>query len=258
MMTNSNWTRDELIIALFWYCTKIPFSKIKYTKLEVVELSKLIGRTPSAAAFKLVNFARFDPALKARGVKGMSQGSKAEEPVWNEFYGNWDKLAYTAEKIIAEKTNSSVEKVSGIETKDLPKEGKERLALIKVRVNQEFFRKSVRLSYQNKCCITGISNPELLVASHIKPWAKDLKQAANPENGLCLNALHDKAFDRGLITVTNDLKIILSYSILKRKKEEWVKKYFLPYNGKEIIKPVRFMPHKEFLEFHGDMIFIKK
>ena len=101
-MAKNNWTKNELILALYWYCTKIPFTKIKYTKTEVIELSKLVGRTPSAAAFKLVNFARLDPVLQQRGVKGMSRGSKAEEPVWNEFYDNWDDLAYTAEKIIAE------------------------------------------------------------------------------------------------------------------------------------------------------------
>lgn len=255
-MQKNNWSKEELILALYWYCTKITFSKIKYTKPEVIELANLVKRSPSAAAYKLVNFARLDPVLKARGVKGMSRGSKAEEPVWNEFYGNWDELAYTAEKIIAERKSSSVEKISGIETKDLPREGKERLALVKVRLNQEFFRKTVRLSYQNKCCVTGISNLELLVASHIKPWSKDLKQAANPENGLCLNALHDKAFDKGLISLSDDLRIILSPVLIKKKKDEWIKKYFLPYSGQEIIKPVRFMPNCEFLEYHRKEIFI--
>ncbi|MEO6231125.1 MAG: HNH endonuclease [Ferruginibacter sp.] len=255
-MANNNWTREELILALYWYCTKIPFTKIKYTKSEVIELSSLVNRTPSAAAFKLVNFARLDPLLQLRGVKGMSKGSKAEKPVWNEFYNNWNELAYTAEKIIAERKHMSIEQVSEIETIDLPKAGKEREALVKIRVNQNFFRKSVLLSYQNTCCITGIKMPELLVASHIKPWAKDLSQAANPENGLCLNALHDKAFDRGLLTLSKDFKIILSEQILTSKKEEVVQKYFLPYQDKEIIKPNRFMPHQEFLEYHRSSVFI--
>lgn len=255
-MENKNWTREELILALYWYCTKIPFTKVKYTKPEVIELANLVNRTPSAAAFKLVNFARLDPALRQRGVKGMSGGSKAEIPVWEEFYNNWDNLAYTAEKLIAERKGISIEQVSGIETADLPKSGKEREVLVKVRVNQSFFRKTVLLSYQSKCCITGISIPELLVASHIKPWSKDLSQAANPENGLCLNALHDKAFDRGLLTITKDYKIKLSEKILKSKKIEVFQNFFLPYHENEIIKPNRFMPHQEFLNYHRDNIFI--
>lgn len=253
---SANWSNEELILALYWYCTKISFTKIRYTKPEVIELANLVGRTPSAAAFKLVNFARLDPVLQARGVKGMRKGSKAEEPIWNEFYNNWNELAYTAEKIIAERKEISIEQVSEIETIDLPKSGKEREALVKIRVNQNFFRKSVLLSYQNKCCITGIAIPELLVASHIKPWAKDLSQAANPENGLCLNALHDKAFDRGLLTITEDYKIKLSEKILKSKKSEVLQDFFLPYHEKEIIKPNRFMPHQEFLSYHREHIFI--
>jgi putative restriction endonuclease len=251
----NDWTREQLILALYWYCTKIVFTKIKYTKTEVIELANLVGRSPSAAAFKLVNFARLDPALQQRGVKGMSRGSKAEIPIWNEYYNNWNELSYTAEKIIAERKKITIEEVSEIETIDLPKAGKEREAIIKIRVNQSFFRKTVLLSYRNKCCITGIAIPELLVASHIKPWSKDLSQAANPENGLCLNALHDKAFDRGLFTVTEDYKVLLSDKLLKNKKEEFLQKYFLPYHEKAIIKPNRFMPHNDFLQYHREKIF---
>lgn len=251
----SNWSKEELTIALYWYCTKIEFTKIKYTKPEVEELADIVNRTPSAAAFKLVNFARLDPSLKARGVKGMSKGSKAEIPVWEEFYNNWDNLALTAEKLIAERKNIKIEEVSNIETADLPRSGKERKALVKVRINQCFFRRSVLLSYKSKCCITGLNIPELLVASHIKPWAKDLSQAANPENGLCLNALHDKAFDNGLITVSEDYKIILSKKLFKSKDKDFVEEFFVPFRGKEIIKPARFLPHKDFLQYHRKNIF---
>jgi len=257
-VAKNNWTKNELILALYWYCTKIPFTKIKYTKPEVIELSKLVGRTPSAAAFKLVNFARLDPVLQQRGVKGMSRGSKAEEPVWNEFYDNWDDLAYTAEKIIAEIKGISIEEASEIETANLPKEGKERLTLVKVRINHEFFRKTVKLSYDNKCCITGLSQENLLVASHIIPWSKSLKHAVNPENGLCLNALHDKAFDRGLLTISESFKVVLSPELLKKKKDGLIQQYFISYHGKEVIKPNRFMPNQEFLQYHRDKIFLAK
>jgi putative restriction endonuclease len=251
------WTRDELILAFYWYCTKIPFTKIKYTKPEVIELAELVGRTPSAAAFKLVNFARLDPSLQRRGISGMSGGSKAEEIIWNEFHNNWDELSITAEGIIAARKGLSVEKVSKIVTYDLPSEGKEREAIVKIRINQNFFRKSVLLSYSNKCCITGINIRDLLIASHILPWSINLNQACNPQNGLCLNALHDKAFDRGLITLSEDLKVIVSEDLLKRKTDDFIKTYFISFHGKGIIKPSRFMPKREFLEYHRLEIFQK-
>jgi putative restriction endonuclease len=251
------WSREELILALYWYCTRIPFTKIKYTKPEVIELANLVNRTPSAAAFKLVNFARLDPALQQRGVKGMSRGSKAEEPVWNEFYNNWDELAYEAERIIAERRGLTIEIASEIQNSDLPREGKERKALVKIRINQKFFRKSVLLSYGDTCCITGIKMPELLVASHIKPWSKDLKQAANPENGLCLNALHDKAFDKGLITLSEEFRIILSEKILRKRNDKTVQNYFIPYYEQKIFMPGRFLPNQEFLKYHRENIFDK-
>lgn len=67
--------------------------------------------------------------------------------------------------------------------------------------------------------MTGISISELLIASHIKPWkvSNNEDEKTNPRNGLCLNALHDKAFDRGLITIDKNYKIIVS-SKLKEKK----------------------------------------
>jgi putative restriction endonuclease len=251
----NNWTREELILAFHWYCTKISFTKIKYTKPEVIELADLVGRTPSAVAFKLVNFARLDPELQKRGVKGMSHGSNAEKPIWDEFHNNWNELAYESELILAKYKKQSVEEVAEIETADLPPEGKEREAMVKVRVNHKFFKKSVMLSYRNQCCITGLKVPELLVASHIVPWSKNLNEGCNPENGLCLNALHDRAFDKGLITVTEDFKILIAERLLSRKKEEVITNYFMPYHKKEIIKPDRFLPHLDFLKYHRDKIF---
>ncbi|RZK17441.1 MAG: HNH endonuclease [Flavobacterium sp.] len=254
-MKTQNWARDELILAFYWYCTKIPFTKIKYTKPEVIELAKLIGRTPSAVAFKLVNFGRLDPQLQNRGVKGMNHGSNAEVSIWNEFHDNWNDLAYESELILAKYEQKPFEEVTEIETSDLPIHGKIREALVKVRVNQAFFRKSVLLSYKSQCCVTGLTVPELLVASHIIPWATNIKEACNPENGLCLNSLHDKAFDNGLLTISDDFRIRISDKLLMRKNDEAILKYFIPYHERMLIKPTRFLPKQEFLEYHRTQIF---
>lgn len=253
-MENNNWTREQLIVAFNFYC-KFGFTRIRYTQPDIVVLANLLGRTPSALAIKLTNFARLDPALKQRGVKGMSHGSKGEEIIWNEFNNNWNELAYESERILAKYKSQSIEQSSEIETDDLPKEGKEREALVRVRVNQKFFRKTILASYGSTCCITGLNIPQLLVASHIIPWSKNEKERVNPSNGLCLNTLHDKAFDKGLITIGLDFKIKLSSILLKSSKNETVKNFFLPFEGKKILMPKRFLPETPFFLYHFENVF---
>jgi len=79
-MSRNQWKREELIAAFNLYC-KIPFAKIHYTRPQVIELARIINRTPSSVALKLVNFARHDPKLQARHVSGMSHGSKGEKEI---------------------------------------------------------------------------------------------------------------------------------------------------------------------------------
>jgi len=249
------WSREELILAMNLYC-KLEFGKIHRNNPKVIELSKLIGRTPNSVSFKLVNFASFDPSLKARGIKGASNASKLDFEIWNEFYSNWNKLPFESEKLLAKYANSTIEEINKIDINDLPKEGKVRTQLVKVRVNQHFFRSMIIASYNNQCCITGLSQKELLVAGHIRPWGIDEKNRMNPQNGLALNALHDKAFENGLITVLPNFKVKVS-SILKKEKNESFKDYFLKYDNQEILLPSRFRPNKEFLEYHNDERFKK-
>ncbi|MES2395429.1 MAG: HNH endonuclease [Bacteroidota bacterium] len=253
-MAKNNWTREELIIAFNLYC-KTPFSKINATYKPVKELAPLIGRSDSSLAMKLANFARLDPVLQARGVKGLKGGSKGEEEIWNEFNNNWEQLAFESERILAEYKGQSLEDSTNIIIEDIFEEGKEREALVKVRVNQYFFRSTVLASYNNKCCITGISSTELLVAGHIIPWAADTKNRINPANGLCMNALHDKAFDKGLITVTPDYIIRLSEKLLSTFKNVESEMFFLPYEAKKITLPQKFLPFREFLEYHNSTVF---
>jgi putative restriction endonuclease len=254
-MEKNNWTRNEHVVAFNLYC-KIPFTKINSSNKKVQELSTIIGRSIGSVAMKLANFARLDPALQARNISGLTQGAKGEEDVWHEFNGNWEELAYESERILAQYQNNTVERSVNIYTDDLPPDGKEREAIVKVRVNQSFFRNAVLASYDNKCCITGIAVPELLIAGHIIPWSIDQNHRTNPANGLCLNALHDKAFDKGLITITEDFRILVSEKLLSRKKEEAITNYFVPYHKKEIIKPNRFLPDIDFLKYHRSNIFI--
>jgi putative restriction endonuclease len=254
-MKANNWTRNELILAFNLYC-KVPFSKINANYPPVKELSAIIGRSNNAVAMKLANFARLDPELQARGIKGLKGGGKGEQPIWDEFNHNWDALAYQSELLLASYIGKSIEEITAIDTFDLP-EGKEREAIVKIRVNQSFFRKSVLASYDNRCCITGINIPALLVAGHIIPWSTDKLNRVNPSNGLCLNALHDKAFDQGLITITPDFIIQLSNELLVNIGKTGTEDYFAPFEQKKIVLPQKFLPNREFLEYHNTVVFKK-
>ena len=77
------------------------------------------------------------------------------------------------------------------------------------------------------------------------------------ENGLCLNSLHDRAFDKGLITIGTNYKIKISKSVIAFKDEINIKKFFYDFEGKQINLPKRFLPNKNFLTYHNKKIFIK-
>lgn len=257
-MPSNNWTKEEHILAFNLYC-KIPFTKISANYAPVKELALLIGRTNGSVAMKLANFARLDPALKARNISGLTQGAKGEEVVWAEFNSDWDKLAWESEKILANYKGKKFESLSELNDEEIEIEGLEREAIIKARVNQSFFRKTILAAYNSTCCITGINKSELLIASHIIPWATNKELRVNPTNGLCLNALHDKAFDNGLIAIRpEDYSLILS-SELKEKKyfSPSCESNFIKYEGKQIILPDKFLPSREFLDYHYNKIFIR-
>jgi len=244
------WTRDELILAINLYC-KLPFGKLHRNNPEVIKLANIIHRTPNSVAFKLVNFASFDPSLKARGIKGASNASKLDHEIWIEFFNNWEELTFQSEILRASAENTSIEKLDNIGSEYLVnKTGKTKEQIIKARVNQSFFRKTILAAYNDTCCITGISQRELLIAGHIRPWGVDEKNRLNPRNGIAINALHDKAFESGFITITPDYIIKISPILLKQKNESIIN-YFTKYENQEMFLPSRFLPDIEFLKYHN-------
>lgn len=96
------------------------------------------------------------------------------------------------------------------EMEDVVCEGITREAIIKCRVNQNVFRDKLLKRY-SECCVCGLSNSKLLIASHIKPWSCSAStEKLDVDNGLLLCPNHDKLFDSGLITFDNSGHIIIS------------------------------------------------
>ncbi|WP_310497896.1 HNH endonuclease [Sandarakinorhabdus sp.] len=190
------WTEQETRLAMRLYFM-LPFGKLHSRNPDIMALAARIGRTASAVSMKLVNFASLDPALTARGRRGLGNCSRLDRQVWAMFQSDWtmaiaeDEPADSAdEPVVHRATETSVTTVA--------------------RLGQGFFRRAVLANFEQACCVTGIAEPSLLIASHIVPWAKDAAIRLNPRNGLALSATLDRAFDAGLISVSQRRTVIVS------------------------------------------------
>lgn len=126
-------------------------------------------------------------------------------------------------------------------------EGEDRVAYIKVRVNQGVFREKLLQRYK-KCCLCKVENKALLRASHIKPWAdSDVKEKLDVNNGLLLCPNHDVLFDAGFITFDNVGKIIISDRLNQ------VDKIFMNVNIDMKIELTE--GNKVYMEYHKKIIF---
>lgn len=246
----TKWSEDETIFVFYYYC-QIPFGKIHKNNPEIIRIASLLGRTPSSVSRKMGNLGHFDPDLRKRSISGLSNASKTDELIVSRFLNNWEELTYHAQMIEKSLSESARKDIYSFPVGSVVDQK------VKSRINQQFFREAVLASYQRKCCITGLVQPSLLIASHIKPWADSNPETerTNPSNGLCLNALHDKAFDKGLITVLPNYTVRIS-SKLKEEKDKEGMEWLLCCDKQSIRLPERFAPKKEFLEYHNDMIFI--
>lgn len=141
--------------------------------------------------------------------------------------------------------------VSKIE-KDITLSKTEKEAIVKARIGQGLYRDKLLKKYSDGCIITHINIPEVLIASHIKPWSvSSNSERTNGENGFILSATYDRLFDRGLISFENDGKILLSNMITTDNANKLELE-----NGR--IYDIKFNPGmKDFLAYHRDIIFIK-
>ena len=223
---------------------------------EIIHLSNLIGRTPSSVAMRLTNFASIDPYHQARGVLGLPGGARQCQPIWDEFASNREDLLFESERILAQFENQSLEEKYAESLQDVSElTGETKVREVKTRVNQNVFRQIILTNYSGKCAISGIDISDFLVASHIIPWSKNEKERLNPENGICLSSLYDKAFDKGYIGFSTKYEILLSKSLTEHSEKDFYTRFFSHLKNLKIQLPQRFTPKKEFLEFHLDTVF---
>jgi putative restriction endonuclease len=265
--TGIPWTREQRLIALNLYC-KLPFGRLHKSNPVIVEVAQKMGRTPSSLAMKLCNFASLDPVLKARGIAGMKGAANEDRSAWVEFEANLPTLGPESEDLLHDLlTNKANEEVDFLEPERIklepaselvqPEGPTETRATIKARRGQQFFRQSILSAYGIRCCISGINVPRFLVASHIKPWRDFPSDRLDPRNGLCLSSLHDAAFDRGLITLDDQFRVVLSARLKSYFPQPALESNFVPYEGNCIRLPERLIYlAKDNIRYHRENIFL--
>jgi hypothetical protein len=207
---------------------------------------------------KMTNFASLDPEVTSSGRKGLANASAADRAIWDEMQSDWERFAFGAEAMMESLGMASPFEADPIEAIGGPKDytGKDRPVERLERVGQQFFRRTVLSAYDYRCCITGLAVQTLLIASHIVPWRTDSANRLNPRNGLCLSALHDRAFDAGLITIAEDMSLCVSRALVSYE-DRFFESSIRAYDGKPVSLPQKFLPDTEFLRQHRETVFLR-
>jgi putative restriction endonuclease len=261
--TRKPWTRDELMVMMNVY-RKLPFGQFDQSQKVIQDIARRMGRTPGSVAMKLSNLASFDPALTLRGRKGLPGASRLDRQIWDEAHDG-EALDFTEASELAfrvlftsdESADVELVKGVGVEVKSLKKTAVTSARRpVKVRLGQSYFRQIVLNTFDNQCCITAISMREFLIASHILPWSDFEASRLDPQNGLCLSQLHDAAFDSGLITFDEDLRLVIGRDLRHHFTNETLFQSFQKFEGCTINIPTGALPpNPRFLEHHREHIF---
>ncbi|AKD58248.1 restriction endonuclease [Spirosoma radiotolerans] len=243
------WTREQLL-AVFNLYLKLPPSKLDPSNYEIKKLASLIGKSDSSVAVRLNNFAFVDPYNQQHGMIGLEEGAEQIRSIWNGFMANQEDTIYESEQIVASYQDKTLEEIytdTAFQVSDL--KGDYKIRSIKTRVNQNVFRKIILKTYSNRCAISGLNQPELLIAGHIVPWAVNKEERLNPENGICLSHLYDRAYETGLICIDTDYKVLISRRLKQEVSKDFFQRFFGHFEHKSIQLPKTYQPKKEFLEY---------
>ena len=252
MSKHQGWSQDELLVAFRLYC-RTPFGKLHQHNPEIIELARLLGRTPSAVAMKACNFASLDPIQKNRNISALGNVSRADRELWESFGKEAESVVTAAEAAYARLSGS--EFAAFLPEMEQPEGPTEVERQVRVRRIQGFFRAAVLTSYNYRCALSDIAVPELLTASHIIPWSINAERRADPRNGIALNALYDRAFDRGLITFDTSWRLVVSSRLKTDNPPIIQRQALLDMDGHSLRMPERFAPDPAAMAYHREHLF---
>jgi len=246
-----------LLVALNLY-HKLTFGQLHARNPAIVALAGKLGRGPNSLAMKLCNFASLDPALRLRGIRGLEGVSRLDREMLNEFHGNLNEAVPASEESL--RRLFGISEASALEV--VPREGirarrraptgpTEVTGNVKLRRGQDFFREAVLNNFGGRCGVTQLAIRGLLIASHILPWGTHQAERLNVRNGLCLSRLHDAAFDLGLITFDDNLRLVLSPGLRRELSQRALADNFGAYASEPLRLPDdAVLPEMAFLAEH--------
>lgn len=260
------WTRAQTVLALYWYL-QIPFGQIHSRNPKLIEWAAILGRTPGALSFKMVNMASLDPLITDTGRSGMKNCAKLDHEVWDHYKGRFDQLNQDAQALLTEAGKNLLDQLAlqaESSSVTLPDEAAEVLAptqseafagetqpvWVQRRLRQGFFRGMVLSNFEQKCALSGLAQPSLLVASHIVGWAQRAQDRLNPHNGLALSALYDRAFDQHWLSFDEDFRVLLSPQLKKTAEQAPYDCGLLAVEGRTLQAPKRFAIDPQLMAEH--------
>lgn len=221
------WSREDIIIAYALYCVT-PLKQIRPDNKTIQQVSEIIPHSVASLVMRMQNFQNLDP----KAGKGLGHVAAKDKLIYEEFKHDWGALSIEAENL------------TGLALFDAsPLHGAKPLSSLtnhsKVSRERHFFKRAVLSAYDGRCYISGCTLPQMLTASHIKPYSKcrDEADRVNPENGICLNTFYDKAFDAGLITITPNMKVYVSPVVKASSDDEFTRFWLLNLEGRVLPPP---------------------
>lgn len=239
----TDWTLPEALIVCHIYAIR-ERNKEKAKQLANCALG-MLDRSRGSLNKKIANIQYVD----SDGREGLENGGKIDKQAWAIYsdYSEYDR------QVLESAIMSCSPEIKDLLLKadDAPIRGEDVIKECKVRVGQAQLRAKCLELAGGKCMVTGIHCPELLVASHIKPWrdcSKDEKTDAR--NVLCLSPFYDALFDKHLMTVYPDMSIRYSPKLRDSMGEQEYSRFIAPYDRIEVNELNR--PDEKYLRIHNE------
>ena len=196
------WSREDIIIAYALYCVT-PLGKINPSNKVIQQVTEIIPHSVASIVMRMRNFRYIDPKVSS----GLKNVAKADRMIYEEFKHDWGSLSLEAETLTGLAIFDSSPLQGAKPLSSLTNHGRVS------RNDTSSSRRCLRLTTTGALYPAAL--PQMLVASHIKPYSQCRSEAdrSAPTTDLP-QYFYDKAFDRGLITITPSMKIYVSPIIL--------------------------------------------
>lgn len=234
----NDWTEEQTLVLFNAYLNGDEKGFGNRESPVVLKYSKILGRSPGSIKAKMENIRTANPAYTLKRTNSARYITQVWMDLLEDYEGAVERIGRVASEYLADRNLDAGEVVIGkVEFNPGADDARE----CRVRKGQGVFRLNVANNFERRCCITGIAENSLLVASHIVPWSESSpEEKTDPRNGLFLNRLHDGLFDRHLMTIDEEMRVVYSDGLEEGMPPEVYERFFKPYEGGRISEPVYF------------------